>query len=119
MALLEEGTSFFGDIAAPPGVDKHGAGFENGLMGFANTLLKLVILGAGLYAFVNIIIAGYTFLGAGGDPKKVEQAWAKIWQSLLGLTFVAGSLVLAGIFGYLVFKDPTAIINPKIYGPEN
>jgi hypothetical protein len=109
---------FFGNISAPQGVDQYGSEVE-GLMGFANNILKLLILGGGIFAFVNVILAGYGFLGAGGDPKKVEQAWAKIWQSLIGLLFVGGSLVLAAIFGYLIFKDPTAILNPKIYGPGN
>lgn len=109
--------NFFGDIALPPGIEKYGS-FEIGLIAFANNLLKLLILGAGVFAFLNVIAAGYSFLGAGGDPKKVEGAWAKIWQSLLGLLFVAGSFVLAAIFGWLVFKDPTAILFPKIYGPK-
>lgn len=81
---------------------------------FANTILKVVIVGAGLYAFINIIVAGYQFLGAEGDVKKVETAWKKIWQSLLGLAFVAGSFVLAAIFGKLIFNDWTAILSPKI-----
>jgi hypothetical protein len=90
---------------------------KSGLISFANNLLKLIIGVAGLFAFFNIIIAGYTFMSAGGDPKKVEQAWAKIWQSLLGLLFVAGSFVLAAIFGWLIFGDASAILVPKIYGP--
>lgn len=110
--------SFFGLINPPPGVKEYGQGdFQIGLVKFANNLLKLIIGAAGLFAFFNIIIAGYTFLGAGGDPKKIEQAWAKIWQSLLGLLFVAGSFVLAGIFGWLIFGDARAILIPKIYGP--
>lgn len=109
---------FFGQITPPSPFtsDKYGS-YEKGLMAFANNILKLVIVVAGLYAFLNIIIAGYGFLSAGGDVKKVEQAWNKIWQSLLGLAFVAGSFVLAAIFGWLIFKDPTAILSPTIYGP--
>jgi hypothetical protein len=107
---------FFGSITKPPGVEKYGD-LQVGLIKFANNLLKIIIVAAGLFAFINIIIAGYSFLAAGGDAKKVEQAWGRIWQSLLGLIFVAGSFVLAGIFGYLVFGDASAILSPKIYGP--
>jgi len=108
--------SFFGPISAPQGVSEYGD-LQTGVVRFANVLLKLIIGAAGLFAFFNIIIAGYTFLGAGGDPKKIEQAWAKIWQSLLGLLFVAGSFVLAAIFGWLIFGNASAILVPKIYGP--
>lgn len=109
---------FFGQISPPPGISSYGdfAQPGKGIMLFANNLLKLVIVGAGIYAFLNFIIAGYDFLGAGGDSKKLEQAWGKIWQSLIGLSFVAGSFVLAAIFGWLIFKDPTAILSPKLYG---
>lgn len=111
---------FFGCITPPPpfqgGPGQYGS-YELGLIKFANNILKLLIVGAGIYAFINIIIAGYGFLSAGGDSKKVEAAWNKIWQSLLGLAFVAGSFVLAAIFGWLIFKDPKAILSPKIYGP--
>lgn len=110
---------FFGSISPPPGVNQYGPliGDPGGLIRFANSLLKLIIVGAGIFAFFNVIIAGYTFLGAGGDAKKTEQAWGRIWQSLIGLLFVAGSFVLAAIFGWLLFKDATAILSPQIYGP--
>ena len=114
--------NFFGDIV-PPDVfksDKYG-NFDTpnkGIVFFANNILKLLIVMAGIYAFLNIIIAGYNFLSAGGDAKKIQQAWDKICQSFLGLAFVAGSFVLAAIFGWLIFKDPTAILNPQIYGPQ-
>lgn len=118
--LLAACDSFFGCVTPPQGIKDYGAelsGNPGGPMKFANNVLRLIIVGAGLFAFVNIILAGYGFLSAGGDSKKVEAAWGKIWQSLLGLAFVAGSFVLAAIFGWLIFRDPTAILNPKIYGP--
>jgi len=108
---------FFGEISPPPGIANYGEGLADGPMKFANNLLKFVIVIAGLYAFINLIVAGYDFLGSGGDAKKVKSAWEKIWQSLLGLAFVAGSFVLAAVFGWLIFRDPMAILNPKIYGP--
>lgn len=107
--LLAACDSIFGCITPPPAVVNQGSPIN-----FANTILRVVIVGAGLYAFINIIVAGYQFLGAEGDVKKVETAWKKIWQSLLGLAFVAGSFVLAAIFGKLIFNDWTAILSPKI-----
>lgn len=106
---------FFGTIEKPPGIDAYGD-FQTGLLKFGNNILRLIIVAGGVFAFINIIIAGYSFLGAGGDAKKVEQAWGRIWQSLLGLVFIAGSFVLAGIFGYLIFGDAAAILRPALYG---
>jgi len=112
-----------GTIEPPPAITKWiGAaapgGKIPGLVPFLNALLKLVIVLAGLFAFFNLIIAGYQFMSAGGDPKKIGEASSKIWQSLIGLLIVAGSFVLAAIFGWLLFGDPQALIIPKIYGPE-
>lgn len=72
---------------------------------------------AGIYAFWNFIAAGYGFMSAGEDAKAVGKAWAKFTQSLLGLVFVAGSFVLAAIFGLLIFGDARAIISPTIFAP--
>lgn len=91
--------------------------YGGGLITLLNNLLKFIIIVAGLYALWNFVSAGYMFMSAGGEAKAIEKAWAKIWQSLIGLLIVAGSFVLAGIFGYLIFGNASAIITPVIYGP--
>jgi len=92
-------------------------GLYPGLISFFNNIVRLLIVIGGIWAFINLILAGYGFLSAGDDPKKMEASWQKIWQSMLGLLFILGSFVLAAIFGYLLFGDTTAILKPKIYGP--
>lgn len=74
----------------------------------------LLIIGAGIYALFNFIIAGYSFMSAGDDPKKIAGAWAKIWQTALGLAVAAGAFILAAIFGQLIFDNPAFILNPQI-----
>lgn len=112
--LLAE--SFFGQVSPPPGVENLAGGELAGLPLFINMLLKLLIVGAGIYAVVNLVIAGFSFMSAGDDPKKVTGAWQKIWQTLLGLAFAAGAFVLAAIFGQLIFNDPNALLQLKIFG---
>jgi hypothetical protein len=89
----------------------------SGAIVLANSLLKFAIVMAGLFAFWNFIAAGYGFMSAGDDAKAMGKAWGKFTQSLLGLLFVAGSFVLAAIFGWLIFGDATAILRPVIYSP--
>jgi hypothetical protein len=88
-----------------------------GLFLLLNTLVKFTIVVAGLFTFWNLIMAGYMFMSAGGDSKAVGKAWEKIWMSVIGLLVVAGSFVLAGIFGYLIFNDVGALINLRIFAP--
>lgn len=106
----------FGTVSPPPGVGLHGAGPE-GLISLLNAALKLLVVIGGVWALINIIFAGYGFISAGGDPKAIEKAWAKIWQSLVGLLFIAGAFVIAAVVSQIIFGNPTVILNPGVYGP--
>lgn len=85
-----------------------------GIISFGNSLLKIVFIVAGLWGFVNIIMGGFGFMTAGGDPKNFTKAWERIWQSLLGLLVIVVSFLVAAIVGILFFKDPTAILQPTL-----
>ncbi len=109
-----------GKITPPPGVKEYGGittGEGGGLIKFVNNIFQFLIIIAGLYALLNLIFAGYQFISAGGDPKNVEKAWSKIWQSIVGLAIIAASFLLAAIIGWLLFQDPGAILSPVIQGP--
>lgn len=88
-----------------------------GLLPFITNLVRLMFVGAGIYSFLNFIIAGFQYMSAGGDTKAITSAWARIWQSLLGLVIIVGSFALAALFGYLIFNDAGFILKPVIYGP--
>jgi hypothetical protein len=108
--------SIIGEVKPPP-IEGFKGLMEGGLTTFINNILKLLIIGAGIFAVINLVLAGYAFMSAGDDPKKVAGAWQKIFQTLIGLAFAAGAFVLAAIFGQLIFGDPTALLQLKIFGP--
>lgn len=85
-----------------------------GVMTLLNSILKVIFVIGGLWAFFNFIIAGYGFLSAGGDAKNMAKAWDRIWQSFIGLLFIVASFLLAAIAGILLFHDATAILNPTL-----
>lgn len=117
MEYLSQAKNIFGQVTPPPGVAAYQGGQLSGLPLFVNNILKLLIIGAGIYSVFNLVLAGYAFLSAGDDPKKVTAAWSKIWQTLLGLTFAAGAFVLAALFGKIIFNDPKALLEIKIFTP--
>ena len=86
-----------------------------GLTLFATNVIRFAFLIAGIWAFLNFIIAGYDFLGSNGDPKKISMATQRIWVSIVGLVVIVASFILAAIIGFLVFGDPLFILKPNIY----
>jgi hypothetical protein len=114
MKTLIAQNSPLGKVSPPPSVAKFGGVEQGGIGNFLDIIIKFLIVGAGIYALINLVLAGYAFMSAGDDPKKMAGAWAKIWQTFLGLAVAAGAFVLAAIIGQLLFGDPTFILNPTI-----
>ena len=108
--------SAFGKIQKPDYLVKYKDEPES-LFLFLNIIIKIMIMGAGLFTLFNLIMAGYGFIAAGGNSEAVEKAWAKIWQSLIGIVIVAGSFIIAGVIGQVIFGQPGALITPKLYTP--
>lgn len=111
------GSADFGEIEPPPGVDRYGGFLSGGPTNLISNIAKVLIAIAGIYAFFNILLAGYVFISADGDPKKIQDAWSKIWQSILGLTVAAGAFVLAALIGQVLFGDPNALLQIRVFGP--
>lgn len=104
----------FGTIDNPT---KYGTAADGGqgLFLLISNILKLAGAAAGIFFIVQVIIAGYSFISASGDPKKAEEALARIWQSVIGLLIVASAFVIAAVIGKVLGINPLA---PEIYGPK-
>ena len=87
-----------------------------GIFILISDILKLAGYIAGIFFLVQIIMAGYGYISANGDPKKAEAAWTKIWQSLLGIIIVASAFIIASVVGYFLHID---ILNPTLYGSSS
>jgi hypothetical protein len=109
--------TLWGTINPPPGVSSYGGGNLGGLGLFMSVIVKTLIAFAGVYAFINLILAGYSFLSAGGNAEKIAQSWSKIWQTMLGLLIAVGSFVIAGVLGKLLFGDFYALVRLRYFTP--
>ena len=103
-----------GRVTPPPGVSNYP---DLGIIFLITNLIRLAIIAAGIYSVFNLIIAGYGFMSAGGDTKKITDAWSRIWQTLLGLIVIAGAFVIAAILGLILFGNAGALLQLRIYGP--
>ena len=109
--------TIFGPVNPPPGVSTYGGSDLTGLGLFMNVIVKSIIAFAGIYAFINLILAGFSFLSAGGNPEKIAQSWSKIYLTLLGLLIAVGAFVIAGIVGKLLFGDFYALTRLRYFTP--
>lgn len=82
--------------------------------GFLRGIIVFIIVLAGIFSFWQIIIAGFSYITAGGDKAKVEIAQQKITHALIGLVIIAASFIISAIAGKILFDDPGFILNPKI-----
>lgn len=108
-------TSIFGEIKPPLNNAYFTGAKGSGVFLLLSNLFKLAGVIAGIFFVVQIITAGFSYLSANGDPKKTEVAFAKIWQSIIGLLIVSGAFVLASVIGNLTGIN---ILNPTIVGPN-
>src|SRR5688572_8772980 len=91
----------FGSIVPPPEVSGFSTSGGSAIGKLIQLSIWVLIIGACIYALFNFVLAGYAFMSAGDDAKAVAGAWAKIYQTIIGLLFAAGAFVLAAIFGQL------------------
>ncbi|MDP4009904.1 MAG: hypothetical protein Q8P53_02885 [Candidatus Shapirobacteria bacterium] len=111
--LILAADPLFGSVSNPT---KYNSKNGEGLFLFLSNIFKLIAVIGGIFLIFQIIMAGFAYISASGDPKKTEAAWTKIWQSILGLLIIASAFIIAGVVERLTGIN---IINPVIYGPTN
>ncbi len=86
---------------------------EEGIVRMINVVLQAVLIVAGLFTLANFILAGYHYIIAGGDSKKVSEANLSLTYTVVGLVLIIVTPLLAAIIGIVVFKKWDAILNPQ------
>ncbi len=107
LKLVSGGNAAYGDLE------------ENGLINFISNVLKAVTVVAGLWVFINIIIAGFTYISANQDQNKIQAAWQRIYMSLIGIIIIVGAYTLTAVISILLYGNASTILSPKLFGPES
>ena len=66
---------------------------------FFSNIIGLLTLAAGLWFIIQIFIAGYNWISAGGDKQQLQLAQKKITNSIMGLFIVVAAYTFIGIIG--------------------
>lgn len=112
----------FGKIQNPLKTAKTGYGDITGQGGLGpvdllSNIFQLVAIAAGIFSVINLILAGMMYIQSQGDAKMTEQAWQKIYMSLIGLIIIVMSYVIAALIGQILFGRANYIFSPEIQGP--
>jgi len=82
-----------------------GAATLQGLQCIVERLFNYIIPFAGMAAFVVLIVGGFQFLTAGGDPKKVQQAQGIITGAIIGIIVTLGVYLIFRLLGLITGLD--------------
>ena len=87
-----------GKITPPAGTVPNTGGDPSGFVAsLVRNGITLLIIVAFIIGLIWMIFAGYSFIFAGDDPKKVSSAWSRIYWGLLGLVIVVGSFAIISL----------------------
>lgn len=79
-----------------------------------NSAVNLLIVVAGIWFLVQIILAGFNYITGAGDSNKTGEAMKKITDSVIGLVIVAAAFIITYIAGALFFGTSFNILQPTI-----
>jgi hypothetical protein len=77
-------------------------------------MIRLVSVLAGLWSFINIIVAGYTYITGQGNANSHEKVRNLVTMSVLGLFLIVLSYMVGGLIGLIFFGDASFILEPTI-----
>jgi hypothetical protein len=111
----------FGTIEAPEPVQRYGLigspGSQGGPTAFISNIIILVTVVAGIWALINVLLAGFTLVTSDGDSKKISEMSSKITNTFIGLLVMVAAPLIAAIFGLFLFGRADYFLNPQIFGP--
>jgi hypothetical protein len=88
-----------------------------GILAVTDTVSKIIgmlTVAASIWFLLQILFAGYEWMSAGGDTKKIASARDRITHAFIGLIIVVGSWSLVAVtgqfFGFNTLVNPGEVI---------
>ncbi len=81
----------------------------NKLNSVLSSIVGVLTAVAGLWFFIQFILAGIAWISAGGDKGALETARNKIFNSIIGLIIVVSAYILVAVVGSILGLN---ILNP-------
>lgn len=85
-----------------------GIGTQQTLPGMAGSIINVVLGFLGILLLFYMLYAGFLWMTAGGDPKKVEKAQSIITQAIIGLLIIVMAFAISNfVLGSLINVSQT------------
>lgn len=83
------------------------------LLDYVSSIIGIMTIFASIWFLFQILYAGYEWISAGGDTKKIADSRSRFTHAFMGLVIVVGAwslLAVAGqFFGYNTLVDPDVL----------
>ncbi len=93
----------------------NGTGAIDAILRTVSAVVGMLTVVASIWFMFMLLFAGYEWISAGGDAKKLSSARDRITHAFTGLVIVVGSWSLVAVagqfFGFNTLVDPSVIIN--------
>lgn len=105
-----------GEINVPKGVNliNEDAGGGIGIVLFLSNLITFIIILGGIWAFMNLILAGLLYLTGGGKADTHSKVSSKFTMSIIGLILMIVAYTVAALVGLIFYGDPKFILEPTV-----
>jgi hypothetical protein len=91
-------------------INKNKIPFFDNLGDLVANFVTLAFLAAAIFFLVQVVIGGISWINAGGDPKALEAARARITNAAIGLIIIVAAFAVSLIV--------TTVLGINIFGPE-
>jgi len=88
-----------------------------GLIIFLNQVITVINIIAGIFVLFNFIISGWILITSWGKSEAYTQIKDRLTYTFIGIAVVAFSSSLAGVVGYSLYQDATAIVKAQLCSP--
>lgn len=114
----------FGQVTPPAGVQKYdalaqasGDAQSIGLLIFLSYAVRVATIIAGIYVFINFILAGYEYITSNGDTGAHNKVKDRLTMSIIGLVIIGVSYMIVALLSLIITGEAGFFLNPTIPSP--
>jgi len=81
---------------------------------FISIIIRFLIVVAGLYALLQLILGGFGYVSSSGDKSKVQENTQRMLYAIIGLAAIGISFIITSLIGRLIFGEGFDLLAPQL-----